>query len=202
MTSLRPAVRPATHDDLPRIVRTLGRAFADYPLTRHTIAAEDHQARLERFHELFVARIGLDHGRVWVTEDCAAVAVWTTPETAAEEAFAEIGPRLAEICGDRARASAEAEAAMRPHRPAGPVWFLGSAGVDPAWQGRGLGAAVIRPGLRAAEQAGVPAFLETSDEGNVRFYERLGFAVTAAYPLPGGGPRTWAMTREPGAGGA
>ncbi|MCK7624957.1 GNAT family N-acetyltransferase [Streptomyces sp. RS10V-4] len=197
-----PAVRPATRADLPRIVRTLGRAFADYSLTRHTLAADDHPARLARFHELFVSRIGLDHGRVWVADDGTAVAVWTTPETAAAEAFAELGPRLAEICGDRAGASAEAEAAMRPHRPTGPVWFLGALGIDPARQGRGLGAAVLRPGLRAADGAGVPAFLETSDEGNVRFYRRLGFEVTAAYPLPGGGPYTWAMTRRPGATGA
>ncbi|MFE6688980.1 GNAT family N-acetyltransferase [Streptomyces sp. NPDC057743] len=198
MTTNQPTVRPATHEDLPRAVRTLGRAFAHYAFTRHTIAVDDHLTRLERFNELFVSRIGLDHGQVWVTDDCAAIAVWTTPQTAnAGDVFAEIGPRLAEISGDRRQAAAEAEAAMRPHRPTEPVWFLGSVGVDPERQGRGLGAAVIRPGLHAANEAGVPAFLETSDERNVRFYERLGFEVTATYPLPGGGPRTWAMTRKP-----
>ncbi|MEU4203608.1 GNAT family N-acetyltransferase [Streptomyces sp. NPDC039022] len=200
MTSNAPAVRPATRDDLPRALRTLQRAFADYPFTRHTIAADDHLARLHRFNELFVSRIGLDHGKVWVADDGDAVAVWTTPETAnAGNVFAEIGPQFAEIAGDRADVSAQAEAAMGPHRPTEPVWFLGSVGVDPGRQGQGLGGAVIRPGLEAAEQAGVPAFLETSDERNVRFYERLGFEVTADYPLPGGGPHTWAMTRKPGA---
>ncbi|GCD36529.1 GCN5-like N-acetyltransferase [Streptomyces chrestomyceticus JCM 4735] len=198
MTTHRPAVRPATHADLPRALRTLDRAFADYPFTRHTIAADDHAARLHRSNELFVARIGLAHGRVWVADDGDAVAVWTTPETAAGEVFAELGPRFAEIAGDRAEASAQAEAAMGVHRPGEPVWFLGSVGVDPGCQGRGLGRAVIRPGLEAAEAAGVPAFLETSDERNVGFYERLGFEVTADYPLPGGGPHTWAMTRKPG----
>lgn len=120
----------------------------------------------------------------------------------AGDVFAEIGPRLAELSGDRAQAAAEAEAVMRPHRPTAPVWFLGSVGVDPGHQRRGLGTAVIRPGLLAADEAGVPAFLETSDEHNVRFYERLGFEVTAACSLPGGGPRTWAMTRRPGRSGA
>ncbi|MEZ7002263.1 GNAT family N-acetyltransferase [Streptomyces sp. AD55] len=199
MITNRPAVRLATREDVPRAVRTLGRAFAHYSFTRHTVAADDHVARLEKLNDLFVSRVGLEHGRVWVTDDCAAVAVWTTPETAgAEDVFAELGPRIAELAGDRARASAEAEAAMRQHRPAEPAWFLGSVGVDPARQGQGLGTAVIRPGLRAAEKAGVPAFLETSEERNVRFYQHLGFEVTAAYPLPGGGPHTWAMTRRPG----
>ncbi|MFF3766878.1 GNAT family N-acetyltransferase [Streptomyces sp. NPDC001922] len=199
MTTNQPAVRLATREDLPRAVRTLGRAFAHYPFARHTIAADDFLTRLARFNELFISRIGLDHGQVWVADDGAAVAVWTTPETAGTgDAFTEIGPQLAELSGDRAQASAEAEAVMGSHRPTEPVWFLGSVGVDPEQQGKGLGAAVIRPGLRAADEAGVPAFLETSDERNVRFYGRLGFEVTAAYALPGGGPRTWAMTRAPG----
>ncbi|MFH8408903.1 GNAT family N-acetyltransferase [Streptomyces sp. NPDC018019] len=198
MTTHTPVVRPATRADLPRALRTLQRAFADYPFTRHTIAADDHLGRLHRFNELFVTRIGLDHGRVWVADDGDAVAVWTTPETDdAGAVFAEIGPLFAEVAGDRAETAAQAEAAMAPHRPTEPVWFLGSVGVDPDRQGRGLGRAVIRPGLAAADAAGVPAFLETADERNVRFYEHLGFEVTADLVLPGGGPRAWAMTRKP-----
>ncbi|HEX5566908.1 MAG TPA: hypothetical protein VFY14_08320, partial [Streptomyces sp.] len=50
----------------------------------------------------------------------------------------------------------------------------------------------------AAEQAGFPVFLETSHAGNVRFYTRLGFEVTAEVALPDGGPTTWCMRREPG----
>ncbi|OKI00431.1 puromycin N-acetyltransferase [Streptomyces sp. CB02923] len=199
-TSCSPSVRPATRADLPRILRTLEGAFTDYPLTRHTLAADGHADRLRRFNELFVTRVGLDHGRVWVADGGAAVAVWTTPETAeAGDVFGELGPRFAEIAGDRAEISAQTEAAMGVHRPTEPVWFLGTVGVDPGRQGQGLGAAVIRPGLEATGAAGVPAFLETSDARNVRFYERLGFEVTADYPLPGGGPRTWAMTHKPGA---
>lgn len=77
------------------------------------------------------------------------------------------------------------------------MWFLGTIGVDPAHQGKGLGRAVIEPGIMAAEKAGVPAYLETSTEANVRFYRRLGFEVTAEVELPGDGPRTWTMIRRP-----
>ncbi|MFF3734886.1 GNAT family N-acetyltransferase [Streptomyces sp. NPDC002476] len=199
MTEQAPVVRAATREDLPRAVRTLGRAFLHYPLTRHTIAADDHAARLERFNHLFVSRIGLEHGRTWVSDDCAAVAAWTTPATDAAAVFAEIGPELDRLAGDRAPFAARAEETMRPHRPTVPTWFLATIGVDPGRQGRGLGRAVVLPGVEAAERAGVPAFLETSDERNVRFYQGLGFEVTADYALPDGGPHTWAMTREPGA---
>ncbi|SDP28857.1 Acetyltransferase (GNAT) family protein [Actinopolyspora xinjiangensis] len=197
MSSVSP-VRPATRADVGAAVRTLGRAFADYPWTRHTIAADGHQRRLEAFQELFVARIGLEHGRGWVTDDCAAVSVWTTPDsTEVGSVFAELAPRFAELAGDRAPFAEEAERVVSPYRPQEPVWFLGTVGVDPERQGNGLGSAVIRPGLAEADRVGAAAFLETSLEGNVRFYQRLGFVVTADVRLPSGGPRTWFMTRPP-----
>ncbi|MEV0278497.1 GNAT family N-acetyltransferase [Streptomyces sp. NPDC050610] len=189
-------VRPATGDDVPTAVRTLTRAFADYAYTRHVIAADDHESRLGRMDELFLSRIGLVYGRVWVADEGRAVAVWTTPEQDPSPGFAEIGAEIGELAGDRAAVYEAVEAALAPYRPTEPVWFLATVGVDPESQGRGLGSAVLRPGLEAAAAAGYPAFLETSGERNVRFYERLGFAVTADVPLPDGGPRTWCMRRE------
>ncbi|MFJ6597826.1 GNAT family N-acetyltransferase [Streptomyces violaceusniger] len=111
--------------------------------------------------------------------------------------FAVIGPLATELAGDRAAAMESAQEALAPHRPKDPVWFLATVGVDPRARDRSLGTAVIRPGLEGAERAGVPVFLETSEADSVRFYERLGFAVTAEVALPGGGPRTWCMLREP-----
>ncbi|WP_308209516.1 GNAT family N-acetyltransferase [Nocardia amikacinitolerans] len=53
-------------------------------------------------------------------------------------------------------------------------------------QGKGFGKAIVLPGMQAAEQAGVPAFLETSDERNLQFYRWLGFEVTAEVAAPHG----------------
>ncbi len=196
MTDHVAVVRPATRADLPRAVATLGRAFEHYAWTRHTMSADRHVQRLEEFNRLFIERIGLAWGRVWVADDGDAVAVWTTPETAnAGDVFAELGPRFAELAGDRLAQQQSAEAAMAQHRPIKPAWFLASVGVHPDRQGRGLGRAVLTPGIEAAVAEGVPAFLETSDANNVRLYERLGFRVTADFELPDDGPRTWAMTR-------
>ncbi|MFD9903368.1 GNAT family N-acetyltransferase [Streptomyces sp. NPDC059063] len=192
-----PVVRPATEQDVPGAVRTLARAFADYPFTRHVVAADGHDERVRRFQELFLTRVGLPYGRTWVTDDARAVAVWTTPERDPAPGFAEVGPLIDELAGDRAPAFAAAERALEPHRPGEPVWFLATVGVDPDAQGQGLGGAVLAAGLEAADRAGHPAFLETSSERNVRFYERVGFTVTAEVELPDDGPRTWCMRREP-----
>lgn len=192
-------IREATVADVEGAADTLAEAFADYPFTRHTITADDHLARLREFQRIFLAEVGLPHGRVHVSDDLAAVAVWSTPDSGGADVTLErLLPTLIELAGDRADAYASAEATMERHRPTGPVWFLGTVGVRPDAQGRGLGREVVRAGLREADAGGVPAFLETSTRGNVRLYESLGFTVDAEYDLPDGGPRTWAMSRPAG----
>lgn len=190
-------VRPLTDADIPTAVDTLTRAFADYPFTRHVIAADGHEERIRRFQELCLTRVGMVYGRVWVADAGRAVAVWATPDQDPSPALAEIGPLLGDLTGDRAAAYAAAEQAVAPHRPQEAAWFLNTVAVDPRAQGRGLGTAVLAPGIEAAEAAGHPAFLETSGERNVVFYERLGFQVTAEVPLPGNGPRVWCMRKDP-----
>lgn len=201
VTSTQPRgaeVRRARPGDVPRALRTLGEAFADYPATRHTVDAEDHARRVTGVEELLLTRVGLEAGEVWVADDGDAVAVWTTPRHAnAGAVFAEIGPRLAELAGDRIGAQATMEGALAPHRPTSPVWFLATVGVADGRRGSGLGSAVLRPGIEAAAKDGVPAFLETSDRRNLPFYARLGFEVTAEVDIPDGGPRTWCLTRPP-----
>ena len=199
---MTPHVRIASTSDIAAAADTLALAFRDYPFTRHVLGADDHERRLAENQALFLSEIGVPHGRVWVVDGpdgvLDAVAVWTTPGSAGiGDVFARLAPRLAEIAGDRADVAADTEAALAPHRPSRPAWFLATVGVRPGQQGRGLGAAVIRPGLAEADRAGHRAYLETSLPGNVRLYERLGFRVDAALDLPHGGPRTWAMTRSP-----
>jgi ribosomal protein S18 acetylase RimI-like enzyme len=86
---------------------------------------------------------------------------------------------------------------MRAEVADGPHWYLAGIGVDPAAQRRGVGAALLRPGLEAAERAGLPAVLLTNNEANLAFYESHGFAVVRPGRTPEEGPRAWAMVRHP-----
>ncbi len=58
-----------------------------------------------------------------------------------------------------------------PHR------YLTILGVDPEHQGRGIGGAVLAPGLAEADRTGVACYTETTRARNVPFYERHGFVV-------------------------
>jgi putative acetyltransferase len=54
------------------------------------------------------------------------------------------------------------------------VRTLSPLAVAPAWQGRGIGSALVRDGLRRLDEEGVPlVFLE----GDPRYYSRLGFGA-------------------------
>ena len=196
MTDDSAGARLAVPADLPAIADTLADAFADYPWTRWTVAADDHPRRLRALQLYFTERVGLPYGRVWTAGANAAAAVWTTPEThVPPEVFT--APELAAVYGDRAANAIEAEEFLAPYRPSRPGWFLATIGVSRDRQGQGLGAAVLVPGLAEADRTGHDAYLETADERNVRFYTRFGFEVAADVHLPGGGPRTWCMTRRP-----
>ncbi|GAB3477423.1 GNAT family N-acetyltransferase [Nocardiopsis coralliicola] len=189
-------VRPATAADLPAIADTLGAAFTDYAWCRWSLPDEGYAERLRAVQRYFAAEVGLPYGKVWTADSGAAVAVWSTPDrTPPPDVFT--ADEITALYGDRGSAVAEAEAVLDRYRPQYPCWFLATVGVRPEEQGRGLGRAVLAPGIQGAQAAGVPAFLETASLDNVALYQRLGFRVTAEVELPGGAPRTWCMERSP-----
>jgi ribosomal protein S18 acetylase RimI-like enzyme len=190
------AVRRATEADVDAAVRTLTRAFEDYPMTRLGLDPDGYLDRLTQYHRIFLTGIGLPHGRVWVTDDAGAVAVWTTPATP-PDVFAPHAEELTKLAGSRAALAAECGQAMGIFRPRDPVWLLALVGVDPDLQHQGLGRAVIAPGLAAADAEHSPAFLETQEPANITFYESLGFTVTAELELPHHGPIHYSMYRPP-----
>jgi GNAT superfamily N-acetyltransferase len=81
--------------------------------------------------------------------------------------------------------------------PEEPHWYLQGLGTDPPRQGEGLASAALEPVLARCDADGVPAYLESTRERNVAFYERHGWTVTGTIDVPEGGPRLWAMWREP-----
>lgn len=190
------AIRPAVPADVDRAAGSLGRAFSDYPFTRHTVAADGHHERVASLQRIYLDVIGLQCGRVWVSDDVAAVAVWLTPSSVGVgEAFESVAERIEQLHGDRSDIARRADEATESLKPSEPVWLLATVGVDPSVQGQGLGRAVLEPGLLQARKEGCPAYLETSSTANLDFYAGLGFRVTGSVQLSDGGPEVWAMLR-------
>jgi len=79
--------------------------------------------------------------------------------------------------------------------PAEAHWHVGPVGVEPGFQGRGIGGAVMRDVCAWLDEGAHVAWLETDKQRNVRFYSALGFEVAAHDIVVG--VETWYMRREP-----
>jgi ribosomal protein S18 acetylase RimI-like enzyme len=86
--------------------------------------------------------------------------------------------------------------AMRLAAVPEPHWYLAGIGVDPATRRRGIGTALLAPGIEAAERACLPCALLTNTEANLAFYARSGFEVVSEGSTPEQGPRAWVMRRR------
>jgi ribosomal protein S18 acetylase RimI-like enzyme len=86
---------------------------------------------------------------------------------------------------------------LRADVAGGAHWYLAGIGVEPAAQRRGVGTALMRPGVQAAAASGLPTVLLTNNEANLPFYEAQGFAVVRKGRTPENGPSCWAMVRRP-----
>ncbi len=78
----------------------------------------------------------------------------------------------------------------------GPHFRLEFFGVEPARQGTGVGMALIDHGHRRADELGLPCYLETFTEKNVRFYQHRGYQLVAEYAVGDRVP-VYALIRPP-----
>jgi GNAT superfamily N-acetyltransferase len=85
---------------------------------------------------------------------------------------------------------------MDEWHPKEPHWYLPILAVEPLAQGKGLGSALMRHALEVADDAGVPAYLESSNPRNIPLYLRHGFEVLGEIQI-GAGPRVTPMFRHP-----
>ncbi|MDT0609179.1 GNAT family N-acetyltransferase [Streptomyces lancefieldiae] len=195
--SMNNTPKAATVDDAAPVSRALARAFGDDPMMRWFFPHDSsRQAALGRYFTTLFTRQYAHHGVCERTD--AAAAFWVAPEGQAQAVpDAETIRELQDILGDRAPLFRDAVEAAAEHTPREPHWYLAVIGADPAAQGGGHGAALLRSGLAKADAAGLPVCLESSKPSNVPLYEHFGFTVREEFRLPGGGPALWAMRREP-----
>ena len=183
--------------DEDRALAVLIAAFCADPVIRWLFP--DSRTYLRAFPEL--ARLmGGDAfvtGTAEVAASYAGVALWVAPDARAdEEALGEL--LESSIDEDRIEGVFELLTLVTTHHPEEPVWYLPFVGVDPARQGTGIGAGLVRAGLVHADLDGLPAYLEASTARNRALYERLGFEVVGEIRAADS-PPLWPMVRPAGA---
>jgi ribosomal protein S18 acetylase RimI-like enzyme len=202
MTTAQLPVARAERTQADAIGTALAGAFADDPVFGWLIPTDipNRDARLRTFFTS-IARSYLRRDKhAFLAADDIGAALWSAPgswslpmtEIARESrpAVRAFGRNLGRAL--RTQLEVESKHPKDPHH-----WYLGYLGVAPGHQGKGVGTLVLRAVLDDADDAGVPAYLESSNERNLTLYERNGFRVVGSHRALGTGPTIWRMWRDP-----
>ncbi len=188
-------IRTAGQGDRERVVRLLDEAFQDDPVSSWVFPDAEYRRRSHhRLMAVFADAVFAD-GRVDLTDDGAACALWLPvpgQEHAEDGEGSDDDPAQVRQAVDPDNERVERIARLtRGIHPAGPAHrYLWMIGVRPGRQGEGLGTALIEAELDRCDRDGLPACLEASSARSRALYERLGFALTGpVLDLPDGGPR-------------
>lgn len=201
MAGVETATRLADASDLGRAAEVLGDAFADYPWTRWTVDASEHQRRVTALQRIALEHYALPFGAISVTTvagEIQSVAAWNdSAAVSTPNVDVSIHAQIADLEGNRHDASNLANRQVEMLRPEQRHFYLGTVGTSRTHQRRGLATKTLAPLIQASDEEAIEVWLETSSESNVTFYRRLGFEVTSRLTLQGGGPAVRLMVRRP-----
>lgn len=191
-----PEIAIADKRNAHRAVSTLVMGFASDPLVRWFFPTSE--AYLTSAGALFSAfgGVALETTTIFTSKQFEGVALWHPPGTHVDEDA--IGEQLAasvspDIQDDVFTVFEE----MERYHPDSDVWYLPLIAVDPAHQGSGLGAVLIKAALKKCDEDGLPAYLESSNQRNISLYQRHGFEIMGEIQI-GTSPIVTPMLRPAG----
>ena len=166
-------------DELPQVVAALSRAFFEDRIWRWLVPDDAQRRRARgpsiRSSRRRAGRTARSTSRVRASEPRCGYRRASHQSTKTRRPTSSKPFLPAPVAPTPLRAwfscSACSTSIIRPN----PCWYLPFMGVDPAYQGQGIGSALVAVVLAKADRDGEPAYLEASSPENRRLYERHGF---------------------------
>jgi GNAT superfamily N-acetyltransferase len=193
-------VRKATVDDVPRLSLALARAFDGDPPMRWFLpdaSKRVEQARL--LFEVMLRKLHIGRDECYTTDNVVGGALWVPPGRWTLTLMQQLSllPGMLRIFGRTLGRAQRGLVVIDSGHPRRPHYYLDTLGVDPDWQGRGLGSALMEPVLERCDRERMPAYLNAGSPRSRELYARHGFRVQEEFTLPDDGPPLWRMWREP-----
>lgn len=116
----------------------------------------------------------VETGSAYITENFEGAALWFPPgHTSDEDKFGV----FLEATADKAvlEDAFRVFESMDNYHPHESCWYLPLIAVDPAHQGAGFGAELMKHALKRIDDEGLPSYLEFTNKRNISLYERHGF---------------------------
>jgi len=201
------ALHRLPREDIRPAAAALARAFEHDPIWARAFAGIPLEKAMPWYEGPL--RYGLRYGRVYATSDrlegvvavaprqYADMTAWRSLRSGMLRVGLRMPPRMMMRVFRLMRDFRIIEAHRREHMGERDYIYVMIVGVDPEHQGVGQGSKLLRALTEESDQTGVPIYLETETEENVRMYEHLGFEVLREIELPVAGFPLWEMLREP-----
>jgi ribosomal protein S18 acetylase RimI-like enzyme len=197
----KPEIRKAISRDVDVLVPVLARAFQPQPLTRWLLGSgRNALLKGERLMALELEK-ALSFDLTYTTLDRRGAALWHPPDKKIDlwrELVWNINSAAVMSIGPRSVSHLITGCQLALLQPRGHLFYLAILGVDPDSQGKGIGSALLEPGIQVCNQFNTPAYLVTDTQDAVRFYHRHGFRVRNKVPAFRADLTFWVMWRDPG----
>ena len=192
------AIAQARPDQWADLGRVLGPAFATDPVASWTLGSA---ACIGAIFGRLAREVYLPRGTCHLAPGLGA-AMWLAPGQSKDIGLLSTlaaGWPLLRLSGVRHSWRALlVDIGMKRHRPTAPHMYLFAVGVAEVARGRGIGRQLLTPVLADCDRAGLPAYLENSNDRNTGLYERLGFRASGPKFAPASSaPHLLPMWREP-----
>ncbi|MFI5896751.1 GNAT family N-acetyltransferase [Actinoplanes sp. NPDC051513] len=194
-----PEIRPAREDEIPAVGHLVGLSFLDLPQCAYLVPPLEDRLSVTADYFTMLTEHAYRYGLVDVIDNpagggLAATAVWFdyTREAPDPENYEE---NLRSMAGEYLDRFQALDVIFEKHHPHDEHWHLAFLAVHPDHQEHGLGSKLMERKHAELGVAGVPAYLEATNENNVRLYRRHGYADMDPFEmlLPDGTPffRMW-----------
>ena len=191
-----PKVRPVQLNEADRFAATMTLALAADPSTRWVTPDAGQYVRMMMPISLaFGGQAAIERNSAYVLGEFLGVAIFLPPGVPPDDE--KMGEIFAGVVPEPHLAAVYALfEKMSEFHPTAPHWYLPLIGVDPAYQGRGVGSALMRHGLATCDRDGTIAYLEATGPRSLPFYNRHGFETIGEIVI-GNSPPMYPMVRHP-----
>lgn len=193
--TVAPTVKTATPSEQAAVTSVVVLAFSTDPMARWSWpGSHQYLVNFPRLVKAFGEK-AFTHSSAYYIEDYLGAALWLPPGVGPDEAA------LIALTQDSIASSLQSDILaifeqMGRYHPTEPHWFLPLIAVDPTYQGKGYGSALLQPVLAQCDRDKKLAYLESSNPRNIPLYERHGFEVLGSIQS-GTSPTVVPMLRKP-----
>jgi GNAT superfamily N-acetyltransferase len=196
-------IEKLTRPNLLLAAKALTNAFFEDPLQQYVFPDEAERKERSIPHFSAVLQYGLLFGEVYTVNNSEGAVVWLkpgetvlTPEKARQSGLSDLPQTIGEAPFNRFISVLDYADQFHKQDMKEAHWYTMVLGIDPAYQGKGYGSALLSPILNEAKIKNIPVYLETLQPKNVSFYKHMGFELIREVIEPVSGLKIWTFIKR------